>query len=488
MKRQYLKFIIAGLFLQSNISVVHAAGVDLGNSNNQVQNNIEQDEICRQTPRPENLEATEYWYDQAYNSCLARNRQRAEVRAYAARGRADAQEILNGTLKEPVNDCKPSGSSGGYDHAYNTCIQQYSSAKREYDRKAEAARLAKAEEDKAKADPNSEISKLNDSSATGSMAEIQKKNEEGNKLYTIAGAALAGYAAFKFTNSAQCAAQCGAAGGGCCTMAPALAAAGAAFMLLNGKANNQADEHAASATEACKTFNQLSSSQKDCSGTAPVLTTSQPPVTEWYDNEGRCKTSAPPECQTIAGTGSGPGMGKIPTNCKDASGKSVSCVAAGLDLFKKNPDGSIKVKTPNGDKTYKLSDFADKKSMMAAGLTEAQADSLMNDLYGKNSALAKAGLDAKDLSKEASSGKKFSDFTSGSGSGSGSTGLSASDSAKNANNKFGEKLNGVNRGPSSQGLSRDFNGDLIGAAGDDLFSMMKRRYILKNEQDTFIAP
>ena len=57
--------------------------------------------------------------------------------------------------------------------------------------------------------------------------------------------------------------------------------------------------------------------------------------------------------------------------------------------------------------------------------------------------------------------------------------------------KFGDKMGEVassGRGPSSEGLSRDFKGDLIGAAGDDIFSMMKRRYILKNEQDSFIAP
>lgn len=264
-------------------------------------------------------------------------------------------------------------------------------------------------------------------------------------------------------------------------MAPGLAAAGAAFMLLNGKANSQADELAGAAGAACEKFNQLSSAQKDCSATT-TTTQTIPPVTEWYDNEGKCKPTAPPECKNIAGTGSGSTTARIPSNCKDASGKPISCVTAGLNAFKQNSDGSIKVKTPNGYKTYTLADFADKKSMMAAGLTAAQADALMDQLYGKNSILAKAGLEAKDLAKE---GKKFSDFTS-SGTGTNVVNL---DPLKNANKKFGEKLDpSADRRPSSEGLTREFNGDLIGAAGDDLFTMMKRRYNLKAEQDTFISP
>lgn len=475
MTSQYFKILIAGFFLQSNIGLAQS-GVNLNNSNNQVQNNIERDEVCTQTARPESLDPHESWYDESYNSCLARNRRRAEIRGYAARGRSDAQEVLNGTLKEPTNNCKQNTSSGEYDYAYSSCMQQYAAEKREYDRKAEAARLAKAEEDKANTpSANQEIARVTDTSATGSMAQIQQKNEDGNMLYKGAAAALAGLGAYKFAEGTSCAASVA-----CSPAAVGMFAAGAAFMLLNGKANNQADQHMASANEACKTYNQLSSSQKDCSGT--TTTNTIPPVTEWYDNEGKCKATAPPECKNIAGTGSGSTTARIPSNCKDASGKPISCVTAGLNAFKQNPDGSIKVKTPNGYKTYTLADFADKKSMMAAGLTAAQADALMDQLYGKNSILAKAGLEAKELAKE---GKKFSDL-GGSGSGTNVVNL---DPLKNANKKFGEKLDpSADRRPSSEGLTREFNGDLIGAAGDDIFTMMKRRYNLKAEQDTFISP
>jgi hypothetical protein len=481
MKKQYSKFLIAGLYFYSNLVYAQNSGVDLNNSNRQVQSNISADESCVQAPRPEHLDQSEYWVDQVYNNCLARNRQRAVQRNYANSAQRDAQTVMNGNLVEPVNRCGTANSSGEYDYVHSNCMQTYAAQKREYDRLKSIEADAQRQQNQAAAagNTNSAIAAVQDTSATGSMAEIQKKNEDGNKLYTIAGIALAGYGAAKFVEAGGFSACCGGMNPGCCTKAVVSAAAGAAFMLLNGKANNQADQHAASAVEACKTFNQLSSSQKDCSATT---TQTIPPVTEWYDNEGKCKPTAPPECKNIAGTGSGSTTARIPSNCKDASGKPISCVTAGLNAFKQNSDGSIKVKTPNGYKTYTLADFADKKSMMAAGLTAAQADALMDQLYGKNSILAKAGLEAKDLAKE---GKKFSDFTS-SGTGTNVVNL---DPLKNANKKFGEKLDpSADRRPSSEGLTREFNGDLIGAAGDDLFTMMKRRYNLKAEQDTFISP
>ncbi len=484
MKKQYSKFLIAGIYFYSNLVYAQNSGVDLNNSNRQVQSNISADETCIQTPRPEQLDQNEYWVDQVYNNCLARNRQRAVQRNYANSAQRDAQTVMNGNLVEPVNKCGTANSSDEYDYVHSSCMQAYAAEKREYDRLKPIEADAQRQQNQAAAagNKNSAIATVQDTSATGSLSEIQKKSEDGNKLYTIAGIALAGYGAAKFIEAGGFSACCGGMNPGCCTKAVVSAAAGAAFMLLNGKANSQANELAGAASTACTKFNQLSSAQKDCSG---VGTTTQtiPPVTEWYDNEGKCKATAPPECKNIAGTGSGSTTAKIPSNCKDASGKPISCVTAGFSAFKQNPDGSIKVKTPNGYKTYTLADFADKKSMMAAGLTAAQADALMEQLYGKNSILAKAGLEAKDLAKES---KKFSDFTSG-GSG---TSVVDLDAGKNANKKFGEKLDSSldGRRPSSEGLTREFNGDLIGAAGDDIFTMMKRRYNLKAEQDTFISP
>jgi len=43
------------------------------------------------------------------------------------------------------------------------------------------------------------------------------------------------------------------------------------------------------------------------------------------------------------------------------------------------------------------------------------------------------------------------------------------------------------RKPSSEGLAREYNGEMIGVAGDDIFLMMNKRYKIKNDHDTFIS-
>lgn len=269
-------------------------------------------------------------------------------------------------------------------------------------------------------------------------------------------------------------------------------------MLLNGKANDQAGQHCEAALQACTAQNQLSSEQKKCSPCvaagaggfgggfgggggygggdfASIVSTN------WDDN-GACKPTAAQPCTDLNKLPGSTGLGKLPTNCKDKSGKAISCLASGLAAFKQNPDGSVTVKGPNGNKTYSSADFVDKKSMMAAGMSAAEADKLVNELYGKNSALAKAGVDAKNLATDASKDKKYSDSF-------GNTSTVNLNSVSDANKKFGEKLGDLaDRRPSSEGLARDYKGDLIGASGDDIFNMMQRRYKLKNQQDSFIAP
>jgi hypothetical protein len=474
MKQTYLKILIAATFFQSNILW---AEVNVNNSNQQANQNLQYKTCVDANPTTD--ENGQTIHSNEYNQCLAYNRYISGARAYGGNSEQLAKLAL--TMKEkPQPKCDQysntvsSDEGGGY-NAYQYCMQQFNNSpeKKAWDIKQS---VAAQEADSAK---NKTEGQLADKSATGSMAEIQKKNEDGQQIYQIAGIALAGYAAYQFATASACA---GPTWGGC---VPPLVAAGAAFLLLSAKSNQQASEHGQSAFEACNTYNQLSSAQKDCSGIPTVVTT--PPITTVYNPDGTCAATAPAGCKPIASTTTN-GSGKIPTNCKDAKGQAISCIAAGSEYYKQNPNGSVTVKTGKGkEKTFTSADFADKKSMMAAGMSAADADKLMNDLYGKNGALAKAGLDAKNLA--ASLGKdgdkKYGDFSS-----SGSANTVAIDANKDTHKKFGDKLGEAvaDRRPSSEGLSRDYKGDLIGAAGDDIFSMMKRRYNLKNEQDSFIAP
>ncbi len=473
MKRTYFKIFIAAAFFQSNILL---AEVNVGASNQQSNQNLKPED-CKE----ENATVDDNGKpvpSEKYTNCLYHNRLMQSARNYGAGATGLVNLALTITV-EPKPNCDQNANTGGGEeggnYSYQLCMQQFnnSNEKKAWDIKKSVA----ASESTASANPN--IAKLEDKTATGSMDEIQKKNEDGQMLYKVAGVAMAGAAAYCFSTASVCAAP---SWGSC---VPGLVAAGAAYLLLSAKSNQQASEHAQAANEACNTYNQLSSEQKDCSagggGGGGAVTT--PPITSIYSPTGECLPTAPPGCKPITTVTTG--GGKFPTNCKDAAGKAISCLAAGQAYYKQNPNGSVTVKTGKGDKTYTSADFADKKSMMAAGMSAADADKLVNDLYGKNGALAKAGLDAKSMALGNDGDKKYGDFTSGA-----STGAVVVDSSKDAHKKFGDKLGDsvADRRPSSEGLSRDFNGDLIGAAGDDIFSMMKRRYNLKNEQDSFIAP
>jgi hypothetical protein len=475
MKRRYFKILLAASFFQAQIVV---AEVNIGASTQQAISNYPSCTMPATIVDPDTGQSTT---NPAYSGCV-RFYDRAKGMAGGSVGVANMALTMK---SEPVNPCVQtatnSGSGHDEDYSYQACLQNFNNSTEmrawriKKDVELQESRAVQTEEDKKKA-------KLEDKSATGSMSEIQSKNEDGQMLYKVAGMALAGYAAMKFAQAASC----GGPSMGSCI--PPLVAAGAAFLLLSAKSNQQASEHGNAANEACNTYNQLSSAQKDCStvGGGGIGSTS-PQTTDIYTDDGKCKATAPPGCKDLVGTGSGTNVTKLPTNCKDNTGKAISCLAAGMSAYKQNPNGSITVKTNKGDKTYTSADFADKKAMMAAGMSAADADKLMDDLYGKNSALAKAGLDAKALSDAAGKDKSFGDFTSGGG----TTSVVNVDASKDAHKKFGEKLSDsalADRRPSSEGLTRDFNGDLIGAAGDDIFSMMKRRYNLKNEQDTFIAP
>jgi hypothetical protein len=141
-----------------------------------------------------------------------------------------------------------------------------------------------------------------------------------------------------------------------------------------------------------------------------------------------------------------------------------------------NADGTVKLK--NG-KNLGLSAFDSKKAMMDAGMSAAQADQMLammakqkalGELNAKKMLAKENGSDSGDgLSAGAMAGTK----TDGTGNGDAEGGL-----GKNVDK---------NRGLASEGLTKDFNGELIGARGDDIFKMMNRRYRLKASQDSFIT-
>ena len=118
---------------------------------------------------------------------------------------------------------------------------------------------------------------------------------------------------------------------------------------------------------------------------------------------------------------------------------------------------------------------------MAAGMSAADAKMMAGSLNSMGSAVNAKDALAKENSKDAAFGENGAGGGGASGKG---TGVNA-----NGNANGGKDLEGSKRDPASaEGLAKDFNGDMIGVAGDDIFKMMNRRYKLKASQDNFIAP
>lgn len=259
----------------------------------------------------------------------------------------------------------------------------------------------------------------------------------------------------------------------------------AGLSMLSGQ---QSGQHAAAQYSACTTANQLTTTPTNCgSAPAPYNPSTYPSLAQdgsstmtpnnIVDSNGNC-TASQDVCSRIAET--------LPAgaNLKDYQ-RGLSAFASGKVPIKVNPDGTI---TNNLDgKKFDPASLNSVSGMVAAGIDPNTAKGLMAEL-SKNS----GGLSAGDASAKSASGT---------GTASGNLGAfddPAAAAARNGAIGFGVNgeansgaldANGKNRSiaSSAEGLVRDFNGENIGVQGDDIFKMMKRRYLLKDKQDSFMT-
>lgn len=135
-----------------------------------------------------------------------------------------------------------------------------------------------------------------------------------------------------------------------------------------------------------------------------------------------------------------------------------------------------KVTFPNGT-TLGADQLGNPNAMSQAGVTPTQMKNIQMQLSDlEKAALAKAGAAAT-----AENG-----FEGGGGGGSATT--VASDDANGMGGLGGA---GKDRDPAAAsvaGMTKNFNGELIGVAGDDIFQMMARRYRQKSKEDSFLPP
>ncbi|UXR65868.1 hypothetical protein EZJ49_06350 [Bdellovibrio bacteriovorus] len=140
-----------------------------------------------------------------------------------------------------------------------------------------------------------------------------------------------------------------------------------------------------------------------------------------------------------------------------------------------------------GDKTYKMSDFASKDAMAAAGVPPGAIAGLM-DLAGDVEKKAKEKYDKLKLgAMTAANG-----YAEGGGGGGGfGAGLGSSDDSSGSSAGLGSGGLGsgaFNRDPANlAGMQKNYNGEPIGVAADSIFLMMTRRYKVKESQESFFS-
>ncbi len=295
-------------------------------------------------------------------------------------------------------------------------------------------------------------------SATAKLNQIEQQNKTGQSQQQTMQAMFSAISKmYQMKYAASCSRTCQSA----------LLAASIANAILSSKSGQQAGNHASMANSACLSYNKIASAGKACgsNASAPAF-----PSQQIDPRTGQCLASAPPTCTAAR---------NALLADKSFDPRTLQPGAAGFPTpgFTVNPDGTI---TTKDGKTYKASDFDSEKAMIAAGFSAQDAAAAF--AATKNNAASKlAGSMADDLKA-----LTFGSFSSDSG-GLGTMTIKTTDAPTDGGDLGAKDLSGAKRDLASEGLVRNFNGDVIGISNDDIFKMMNKRYNLKTEQDTFIG-
>lgn len=306
----------------------------------------------------------------AYNTCIANNRASAQ-----SSGTAAAQSFtLNGSTV-----VAPSGGSSEQNDIYNKNVNINTTT---------AAAPITAEQQAAVS--------VTATSARAVLGESVRANTEGetNYLVTSEGALAEGLG--KLSVAGECASVSTSA---CYNQRTELYATGAAYLLAQRQAQDQAGQHQSARSIACVARNQISSVQEPCdnaldsalsSMTGSVMAsmsgitvtvnpgvsaTPLSPIT--YDPlTGACSPANSPACVNLTRTVT-PLSLQMQQTVREIlkqkySGNKHSTIA-GQSLYSTNPDGSVTVK---GGGVYSLKDFSDSKNLKAKGFSDTFAQSI----------------------------------------------------------------------------------------------------------------
>lgn len=154
--------------------------------------------------------------------------------------------------------------------------------------------------------------------------------------------------------------------------------------------------------------------------------------------------------------------------------------ANGLNGVKMDPKTGV-ITTPDG-KTYDPSALTDKAAMSKAGFS----DSVIDGAFAANAAFEKEAKKKVGATTESIGAATAANGYQDGGSGASYAGAS---SATAGGGGYGS---GSSRNPASKnkvaGLTKNFNGEKIGVAAENIFNMMTRRFKVMEKRDSFFDP
>ena len=329
--------------------------------------------------------------------------------------------------------------------------------------------------------------------AAAALGQSMRANTEGETTYLVTSEGTLAEGLGKLSLAGECASV---SSSGCYNQRSELYATGAAYLLAQRQAQDQAGQHQNARTIACNAKNQISSDQENCGSAldnalaglnGSVLTsmsgitvtvgpavTSAPLSTIVYDAlTGACSPPTAPACVNLS-------RNVVPLSTqmqqtvreilKQRYGKTGSVTATAQSLYSINKDGSISVK---GDGIYSPMDFLDSKKMKAKGLSDTFAQNLTKNVASWMTATASsampavAGTSGLDIAESPFTIAALEMQKS-------MTAPSAGQSTEDAN---------ADREPAS--LRKQLGSEFIGVAKDDIFKIINRRYKSEEKEDFF---
>lgn len=141
------------------------------------------------------------------------------------------------------------------------------------------------------------------------------------------------------------------------------------------------------------------------------------------------------------------------------------------------------ITTPDG-KTYDSNQLTDKAAMAKAGFSDSAIDAALaaNSAFEKAAIKKMGGADTVGIGA-ATAENGFSD-----GGGGGAKYGSASSMDQRSGGGYADKSRNPANTNKIAGLTKNFNGERIGVAAENIFNMMTRRYKTKEKQDAFFDP